>query len=84
MLIASFFWWDGEGGNVDHIAQHGLTQEDVEFLLRQARPGEVEESRSSGDSRVVGRLPDGRLINVIFEDLGDGMVNPVTAYEIED
>ena len=83
MQITSFFWWDGPDGNVEHIAEHGLTPEDVEFVLKRAKPYDVELSHRSGLPRVLGKTPGGQRIAVVFEDLGEGVVNPVTAYEVD-
>ena len=83
MQITTFFWWDGPEGNVHHVEEHGLTREDFEHVVREAEPWEVEPSRRSGASLIKGRALDGRLIAVIYEDLGDGIVNPITAYELD-
>ena len=72
--------WDyGPGGNVDHIARHDLTPEDVEAVM--LRPTRRRISRSSGRPIVTGTLPDRRYVVVIYDHLPDGRVYPVTAYE---
>ena len=40
-------WNDEPGGNADHIAQHGLTPEDVEGVI--CDPLEKKTSRTRGD-----------------------------------
>ena len=73
--------WNFEpGGNVDHIAQHGLTPEDVEAVI--CDPLEKTTSRSTGRPVVTGYTADGRLILVVYEEMDDVTVYPVTAYEI--
>jgi uncharacterized DUF497 family protein len=81
MSLVEVIWdWD-EGGNVEHVAEHGLTQEDVEHVLD--NPVDTDSSRSSGRPMVFGFTPDGRYIAVVFEFYGPNMVYPVTAYEVD-
>ena len=42
--------WDEQDGNVAHIAEHGISPEDVEHIF--ANPIRHEKSRSSGRSMV--------------------------------
>ncbi len=73
--------WNYEpGGNVDHVAQHGLTPEDVEAVI--CDPLEKTTSRTTGRPVVSGFTADGRLILVVYEEIDDVTVYPVTAYEI--
>ncbi len=73
--------WNHEpGGNVDHVAQHGLTPEDVEAVI--CDPLEKTTSRTTGRPVVTGYTADGRLILVVYEEIDDVTVYPVTAYEI--
>lgn len=74
--------WNYEpGGNVEHIAEHGLTPEDVEAVI--FNPLETTTSRSSGRPVATGYTPDGRLIFVVFEEIDEITIYPVTAYEVE-
>ncbi len=73
-------WNDDPGGNVEHIAEHGLTREDVEAVI--CNPLEKTISRSSGRPVATGYASDGRLILVVYEEFDDVTVYPVTAYEI--
>jgi len=73
--------WNYEpGGNVDHVAQHGLTPEDVEAVI--CDPLERTTSRTTGRPVVTGYTADGRLILIVYEAIDDVTVYPVTAYEI--
>lgn len=75
--------WNYEpGGNVEHIAEHGLTPEEVESVI--CNPFEKKRSRTSGRPVVTGATPDGRLILVVYEQFDDITVYPVTAFEVED
>jgi len=73
--------WDYEAdGNVEHIDEHDLTTDDVEFVLKNAT--NVKTSQSSGRPCVVGYTPDDEYVIVVFEWVDDDTVLPVTAYEV--
>jgi uncharacterized DUF497 family protein len=75
--------WNYEpGGNVDHVTEHGLTPEEVEAVI--CNPLEKTTSHASGRPVVTGYTPDGRLILVVYEEIDNVTVYPVTAYEVED
>jgi hypothetical protein len=73
---------DDPEGNVQHIAAHDLTKEEVEDAL--ANPERRSTSRSSGLPLVFGTTSTGRFIAVVFEEIDADTVRPVTAYDIED
>jgi uncharacterized DUF497 family protein len=74
--------WNYEpGGNVEHIAEHGLTTADVEAVI--CDPLEKTSSRSSGRPVVTGYTPEGRLIFVVYEEIHEITVYPVTAYDVD-
>lgn len=60
MDYLSIFWddIDDPDGNVEHIAEHGLDIEDVEYVLSQ--PLREGYSRSTSLPAAWGYLPDGR------------------------
>jgi len=75
--------WNYEpGGNVEHIAEHGITTEEVEAVI--CHPLEKTTSRSSGRPVVTGYTEDGRHILVVYEEIDEVTVYPVTAYAMED
>jgi hypothetical protein len=77
--------WDLPGdpaGNVQHIAEHGLTPIDVEHVL--SKPDRHGTSRSSGLPIVFGRTPSGERIAVVYEEIDEDTVYPVTAYPVEE
>lgn len=74
-----FIWDDGPGGNVEHIAEHGLTPEEVEFVIE--HPDWVERSRSSDRTVAHGQTRDGRYIVAVYDLVDDITIYPVTAYE---
>jgi len=73
---------DDPAGNVRHIADHGLTKDDVRWVLE--NPLRREESWSSGRPMVYGYTPDDVYVVVIYEQVDEQTVYPVTAYEIEE
>ena len=76
--------WDED--NIAHVAEHGLTPEEVESVLRNPR-AEGDVSRSSGEELVQGCTFTGRWIVVIYEvsNASDPMIiRPITAYEPDD
>jgi uncharacterized DUF497 family protein len=72
---------DDPDGNVQHIAEHDLTKEEVEEVLQ--NPDGVTDSRSSGLPIAFGETSTGRLIAVVYEEIDDDSVRPVTAYDVE-
>jgi hypothetical protein len=76
---------DDPDGNVAHIAENGLSIDDVEeVLLNPTNP--VDRSRTSGRPMTFGYLSDGRHIAVVWEVVVDMpfTVRLVTAYEVDE
>ncbi len=79
--------WDDEDdpeGNLQHIAEHDLSMEEIESVLLEA--GNVEGmSRSSGRPIVFGWTSTGRFIAVVYEWSSENppVIYPITAYEVE-
>jgi hypothetical protein len=80
--------WDDpndEDGNLAHIADHGLTPEEVEFALIIDEDTTFDVSDSSGRPIAFGSTGTGRFIAIVFEiqNLSDPLViRPITAYEV--
>ena len=78
--------WDDAGdpdGNTDHVAEHGLTPDEVdEVLLDDTIP--VAQSRSTGRPCKFGWTSTGKHIIVVWDILHDDplMIYPVTAYKV--
>ena len=70
-------WTDG---NLEHLAEHGITPEEAEQVLRD--PAREEVSRSSGRPIAMGYTSDGRWIMVVYERVDAIAVYPITAYEV--
>jgi uncharacterized DUF497 family protein len=85
MHIEQIIWdlEDDSDGNVEHIAEHGLTMEEVEEVLYAAE--EVSASQSSGRPITFGETTTGKYIAVVFDVVDEHplTVYPVTAYETE-
>ena len=73
---------DDPDGNVMHIAEHGVTQDEVIEVL--SAPLGYESSRSSGRPIVFGITSTGKLLAVIYELVEENVYYPVTAYEVEE
>jgi hypothetical protein len=85
MDIVSILWDldDEPDGNVQHVAEHGLTKEEVDSVLLNPN-NETDESHSSGLPVTFGFTDTGRHIIVVWENVLDDpkTVYPVTAYEV--
>jgi hypothetical protein len=73
---------DDPEGNVQHIAEHDLTKEEVEEVL--GDPERRGTSRSSGLPVVFGSTTTGRHIAVVFQEIDADTAKPVTAFDIEE
>jgi hypothetical protein len=74
---------DDPEGNVRHIAEHGITPEEVEEVLNDPNTS-FGVSRSSGLPMAFGWSSRGRHLTVVFErvEADPPTVRPVTAYEV--
>ena len=75
-------WNDEPGGNVQHIAEHGLTPEDVEEVL--FNPVGHDLSRTTGLPIVFGFTANRRYILVVYEQVDGITIYPITAYDVEE
>jgi hypothetical protein len=73
---------DDVHGNIAHIAQHGLTPDEVEHVLFDP-DSDTTASRSSGENITFGYTAAGRYIAVVWEHVMDDplTMRPITAYE---
>ena len=75
---------DDEAGNAAHVAEHGLTPDEVDSVLFDENTA-FDLSDSSGRPIAFGTTSTGRFIAVVFElqNLSDPLViRPITAYEV--
>ena len=75
---------DDPFGNTAHVAEHRLTPEEVESMLRDADDHDL--SDSSGRLMARGMTHTGRFIIVPYDILCEDplIVRPITAYEPDD
>jgi hypothetical protein len=72
------FHWTDEV--VEHLAEHDVSQDDFEYAF--LSPTSKGYSRSSGLPTKWGYTEDGRYIMIVFEELDELTILPVTAYEV--
>ena len=75
---------DDDSSNAAHIAEHGLTPEEVEFALLDDKTT-FDVSDSSGRPIAFGTTETGRFIVVVFEVLRPAdplIIRPITAYDV--
>jgi uncharacterized DUF497 family protein len=84
-----FVEWDGDDdprGNARHIADNGLSIDEVEDVIYDPQSRQIQ-SRSSKRPALIGRTGSGKTVIVIYErhkDAGIVVIRPVSAYEIEE
>ena len=78
--MRQIIWNDEPDGNIDHIEGHGLDVADIEHVLDNYRSDAS--SDSSGRPCVFGYTPDGTYIIVVYEQVDEDTIYPVTAYEV--
>jgi hypothetical protein len=71
---------DDPEGNVIHCAEHGVTKDEFEEVLVNAKDFDV--SQSSGYPVAFGDTSTGKHLMVVFEEIDDTTVYPITAYEV--
>jgi hypothetical protein len=77
MTHYQFVWNDDL---IAHLAEHGISQDDFEHVV--SSPCSKGVSRSSGLPAGWGYTDDGRYIMAVYDELDDGTLLPVTAYEV--
>jgi len=82
-MDAIVIWDDEPGANVEHVAEHGLTPDEVDEVLLD-RQIVVDYSSSSGLPCKFGYTSTGKYIIVVWEEAHDNprTIYPVTAYEV--
>ena len=75
---------DDPEGNVLHIREHDVSQDEVDEILRNPR-SETTVSRSSGERLTFGWTSTGRCLAVVWELVNDDprTAFPITAYPVE-
>jgi uncharacterized DUF497 family protein len=78
--MKQIIWNDEPGGNVEHIEEHGITVADVERVV--THPSSRGVSQTSKLPCVFGFTEDDVHIIVVYEEIDDATIYPVTAYEV--
>jgi uncharacterized DUF497 family protein len=81
MSFLTIIWDDSEGGNVEHVAAHGLTPDEVDDVLRDP-DSTFDRSHSTGRPVAFGYTRAGRYILVAFDEVDANTVYPITAYQV--
>ena len=71
---------DDPDGNVQHCAEHGVIREEVEEVFENATDADI--SRSTGRPVIFGDTSAGRHLMVVYEQVDEDTVYPVTAYDV--
>ena len=71
-----FIWTDENEG---HIFEHGITASEVEFVIQ--NPSQMIRSRSSNRTSVIGFTQQRRELFVVYEEVDEITIYPITAYE---
>ena len=70
--------WTDEA--IDHIAEHGISQEHFEEVI--CHPQRKGFSQSSKLPAAWGYTSDGRYLIVVYEEVDEVTILPITAYEV--
>ena len=82
MNFLTIIWDDSPGGNIEHIANHGLTTSEVDDVLQDSE-SIFDLSRSTGYPIAFGNTSTGRYIIVVYEEIAELTVYPITAYDVK-
>ena len=81
MAWYEFIWTDESDGNIEYIAQHGVSQDEFKFVFVNYESETT--SHSSGRPMRFGRTESGRLIAVVFEWIEQDLsVLPFNAFDV--
>ena len=80
MRYSDVIWVAGRDGNIQHLAEHGVTPEEAQEVLAEAIQNT--RSRSSGRPLAIGYTAAGRKLVVVYEWIDAITIYPITAYEV--
>lgn len=75
--------WDADDdplGNVQHIAKHGVTKQEVVEVFD--NPVDIDTSWSTGELVVFGDTAAGRHLMIVYEMSDEVTAYPITAYDV--
>ncbi len=76
-----FFVWDDDD-NVPHLAEHGVTPEEAQYVVEHAEDQDRDVSRTTGNPVVFGDTPTGKHLMVVYWPIDAATVYVETAYEV--
>ena len=84
MRSLTFLWTDDAGeGNATHVAEHGVDQDEFEYVVTFPKRG-PEVSRSNSENLVVwGYTSSGRYLMAVYLEIDPVTIYPITAYDAE-
>ena len=84
-IVYDGFQWDE--GNIDHCAKHGVTREEIEFVLENMTFSVPDPHEHEPRTRTAGTNEDGRYVFIVFtiRDLDNGRyIRPISARYMRD
>ena len=75
-----FFLWTVE--SIEHLSEHGVSQEEFEKVVMNPEGETI--SRSSGNPIAFGTILSGRILCCVFRRIDGDIVQPITAFEVEE
>jgi hypothetical protein len=75
-----FFVWTSD--IIHHLAEHDVTPDEFEEVV--SHPEFEDVSRSTGRPVAFGSTSKGRYLCCVFKRLDDDVIEPVTAYDVEE
>jgi uncharacterized DUF497 family protein len=75
-----FFLWTAD--SIEHISQHGVSQGEFEEVVMNPEGETI--SRSSGNPIAFGMTASGRILCCVFRRIDSEIVQPITAFELEE
>ncbi len=81
MYGVTILWDDEAGGNAEHVGDHGLTPDEIDAVL--LGPGRPTTSTSPPYRPCkFGWTPTGRHIVVVWDEVSEDTIRPVTAFDV--
>ena len=75
-----FFLWTAE--SIAHVSEHGVSQEEFEEVVMNPEGETI--SRSSKNPIAFGTTASGRILCCVFRRIDREIVQPITAFEVEE
>jgi uncharacterized DUF497 family protein len=76
-----FIWIDGPEGNIEHLAEHGITVQEAERVM--TNPIATDSSTTTGRPIAFGFTRAGRKLAVVYEQIDPITVYVITAFDVE-